>query len=259
MYPDNPGEVLALLVVVQGDNGGVFVYNAAGQLVDSMAALANVDPNTSSNLAGIENVNPANGTFVQLNNGQVIVGLNGASVLNAQVISAAAAQIATAVGAALALICNGSLMQLISPQVQVAASGGGPTTGALLEVDGTLTATAQISTTALANIVANGGLIAQLGDVIAQAGNLIANTIGKGLQIATGTNGRLIKATLAGGTVTVANTSVTANTQIFVNHVSIGPNAGVLGYVLNPGVGFTINSTNAADANSVSCLLVERL
>lgn len=136
MYPDNPGEVLALLVVVQGDNGGVFLYDAAGHLVDSMAVLADVDPNTASNLPGIENINPANGTFVQLNNGQVIVGLNGASVLNAQVISAAAAQIATAVGASLAIIVNGSLMQLISPQVWVSASGGAPATSALFEVNG---------------------------------------------------------------------------------------------------------------------------
>lgn len=90
-------------------------------------------------------------------------------------------------------------------------------------------------------------------------GDVSISALGNGIRIAAGANGRLVKATLAGGTVTVANTSVTANTQIFVNHISIGANAGVLGYTLNPGVGFTINSTNAADANSVSCLLVERL
>ena len=51
--------VVASIVLVEGDNGGVFVYNSSGQLIASMAALANVDPQTSSDLAGITSYDPA--------------------------------------------------------------------------------------------------------------------------------------------------------------------------------------------------------
>lgn len=45
--------VLANLVIVEGPNDGVYVYNSSNQLIGSIAANSNVDPITNSNLLGI--------------------------------------------------------------------------------------------------------------------------------------------------------------------------------------------------------------
>lgn len=141
------------------------------------------------------------------------------------------------------------------PQIVIVGSNAlpVPATTALLEVQG------QINTTALANIVANGGLIAQLGDVTAQAGNLIANTAGKGLQIKGGSNARAGTGQLNAGQLVVADNSVTANTLVFVFPRSHGANSGFLSCNITAGTGFTIISSNNLDANGVSWLLVELL
>lgn len=97
------------------------------------------------------------------------------------------------------------------------------------------------------------------GDSIQVDNNFAIGPAGFGLQVKGGAGARVGTAALAAGTVTIANTGVTASTLVVVNHRSIGPNAGVLGYSVNPGVGFTINSTNAADANGISYMLVEML
>lgn len=97
-------------------------------------------------------------------------------------------------------------------------------------------------------------------------GNLILSPNGSGsitlatakpLRIQTGSNQRAGTATLVAGTVTVANTTVTANTIIAQNVKTIGGAVGTLSYTINAGVGFTINSSNAADTSTISYLLLE--
>jgi hypothetical protein len=81
---------------------------------------------------------------------------------------------------------------------------------------------------------------------------------GKGFKVKEGTNARMGSVTLVAGTVTVANTSVTANTRIFLTVNSSSANQGFV-YVntRTAGTSFVIKSSNAADTCNVAYLLVE--
>lgn len=80
---------------------------------------------------------------------------------------------------------------------------------------------------------------------------------GAAIQIQHGTNQRAGNAVLVAGTVTVANTSVTANTVAIPVCKTPGGTQGFLSYSLDPGVGFTINSSSGSDTSTVSYLLIE--
>lgn len=84
-------------------------------------------------------------------------------------------------------------------------------------------------------------------------------TVGRGLQIAEGTNARQGTATLVAGQATVANTSVTANTRIYLGAVTPAGSPGAL-FVssVTVGTGFHITSSNGADTSTVSYFLVEK-
>lgn len=60
---------------------------------------------------------------------------------------------------------------------------------------------------------------------------------------------------LAGGTATVANTSVSASTVVVANCTSAN-NQGALSFTFNAGVGFTVTSSNAADASAYRFALI---
>lgn len=81
--------------------------------------------------------------------------------------------------------------------------------------------------------------------------------VGGGIAIAEGANARMGVATLAAGTVTVPNTSVTADTRIQLSRQAAGGTLGHLSVVHDPGVGFTINSSSGSDTSTVAWLLVE--
>lgn len=83
-------------------------------------------------------------------------------------------------------------------------------------------------------------------------------TAGQGLQIKEGANARMGTAVLVAGTVTVNNTTITANTRVFLTAQVLGGTAGALrlGTVI-AGTSFVINSNNAADTSTVAWLLVE--
>jgi hypothetical protein len=84
------------------------------------------------------------------------------------------------------------------------------------------------------------------------------HTAGRGLQVAEGSNAKQGVATLAGGTVTVADTSVTANSRIAPLYVTPAANAGAIFFTAIPaGTGFTIKSTNAADTSVVGYEIFE--
>jgi hypothetical protein len=91
--------------------------------------------------------------------------------------------------------------------------------------------------------------------------DVVIGLAGKGLRVKSGSNARVGTATLAAGTVTVANTSVTANTIILLGgNAPVTANAGAL-YVssVTPGTGFTVKSTNAADTSKFGYHLVESI
>jgi len=107
-----------------------------------------------------------------------------------------------------------------------------------------------------------GDVVLTSGNLSVASGNVEMITAGKGLEIATGANARMgVSAALVGGTLAVANTSATANTRIFLtyNTPDIVAHQGSLSYVINAGVGFTINSSNAADTSTVNWLLIEAI
>lgn len=105
-----------------------------------------------------------------------------------------------------------------------------------------------------------------LGTLALAAANLLAitnadwsiATLGHGLRIAEGANGRMGQATLVGGKVTVANTTVTANTRIYLSRATAGGGLGELSYTIVAGTSFTINSSSVTDTSVINWLLIEK-
>lgn len=88
--------------------------------------------------------------------------------------------------------------------------------------------------------------------------NLNFSTVGKGLIFKSGTGTRAGNATLVAGTVTVTNTSVTANTLITLTRKTSGGTIGTaITYTLSAGASFTINSDNPLDTSTFTYLLIE--
>jgi hypothetical protein len=92
---------------------------------------------------------------------------------------------------------------------------------------------------------------------IDNTGNLVLKVAGKGLQIKEGSNARMGTATLVGGTIAVANTSVTANTRVFISRSTTGGTVGHLSTTQIASTSFTVNSSDAGDTSTVNWLLIE--
>lgn len=104
------------------------------------------------------------------------------------------------------------------------------------------------------------GKVVVYGDTELYDGHITTRTIGKGLRIKGGANSKIGSGvTLVGGTKTVANTSVTANSQIHPTRTAIGGTPGTITWTVNPGVGFTIDSDNPADTSTFSYFIVEEV
>jgi hypothetical protein len=75
-------------------------------------------------------------------------------------------------------------------------------------------------------------------------------------------NGRMGSTTLVGGTKTIANTSITANTRIFISIQQLGtvltPKAIAITAKV-PGASFTIESEDPTDTSQLAYILVEPL
>jgi hypothetical protein len=78
------------------------------------------------------------------------------------------------------------------------------------------------------------------------------------LSLLDGSNKRMGQVALSGGTATVSNTSVTANTRIFLSHANT---SGTLGHLYISarvaGTSFTITSSSGTDTSTVNWLLIE--
>jgi hypothetical protein len=87
---------------------------------------------------------------------------------------------------------------------------------------------------------------------------LTLGTAGGGLAIQEGDNARMGSATLAAGTVTVPNTSVTADSRIFLTCQAPGGTPGFLRVsARSAGTSFTITSSSGTDTSTVAWLIVE--
>ena len=95
---------------------------------------------------------------------------------------------------------------------------------------------------------------------ISYNGGTLALAAGATLTFKAGSNARVGTGTLVLGTLAVANTSVTANSLIFLTCTGGGTIAriGII-YVssVTPGTGFTVTSRNFSDNNSFNYLIVE--
>lgn len=124
---------------------------------------------------------------------------------------------------------------------------------AIVKGDGSTVAVTVGHTTGLLTAKA---AFAVTGDVTVTTGNVVAATAGKGLTIKAGSNARIGTGTLASGSVAVANTSVTSNTTAILTATSVS-NQGFWRASYTNGVGFTVASSNGADASSFQYVLVE--
>jgi hypothetical protein len=89
--------------------------------------------------------------------------------------------------------------------------------------------------------------------LIAGAGPVAVTAPGFGLQVKEGTNCKMGRATLTAGSVVVANTSVTAVSEIFLTSQADGGTPGWLRVsARTPGVSFTITSSSATDTSTVA-------
>ena len=90
------------------------------------------------------------------------------------------------------------------------------------------------------------------------SGNVIAQVAGGGFRVKEGSNAKQGTATLVAGTVTVANTSVTANSRIFLTSQADGGTPGFLRVSARvAATSFTITSSNGADTSTVAYLIME--
>lgn len=80
---------------------------------------------------------------------------------------------------------------------------------------------------------------------------------GGGITITEGTNARMGTAVLVAGTVTVNNTSVTANTRVAVFRQAAGGTLGHLSATKVNGTSFTVTSSSNADTSTVAWVLFE--
>lgn len=83
-------------------------------------------------------------------------------------------------------------------------------------------------------------------------------TVGKNLIVPTGANKRAGNIALIAGTITVANTTVTADTLVMLTRKTAGGTIGTaITYTLFVGTSFTINSDNPLDTSTFSYFLIE--
>ena len=118
------------------------------------------------------------------------------------------------------------------------------TTGTLTITSGNLVLTSGNAT------LTSGNLTLTSGNAVITNGGLSLGTAGNGITIKSGANARIGQTTLVLGTKTLANTSVTANTRLFVSRSNINASTklGCLEAIPSAGVGFTINSYDPATA-----------
>jgi hypothetical protein len=142
------------------------------------------------------------------------------------------------------------------------------TTGNIAATAGNVTAGAAISATT--TITAGTGLTITTGDTTASAGNVIINGAAKGLRVHGGAVTDFIgTATLASGTVTIANTNISSSDRIMISRRSVNGSTtlGVLTYSISASTSFTITaailgtpgSTQTADTSIVDYFIVRQV
>lgn len=111
---------------------------------------------------------------------------------------------------------------------------------------------ASLSSSADTTIYRNGA------DQLATDDDFLVNLAGKGLRVKEGSNAKMGVSTLVAGTVVVSNTSVTANSRIFLTIQTPGGTPGdVRVSARTAGTSFTILSSSGTDTSVVAWLILE--
>lgn len=125
------------------------------------------------------------------------------------------------------------------------------------EVDGFTTGTTRILTPQNSDYIIAGTNIANTFSAT-QTFNAITMTAASLLSITSGANQRAGNAVLVAGTVTVSNTTVTANTIVMLTRKTSGGTIGTaITYTVSAGNSFTITSDSVLDTSTFSYLLIE--
>jgi hypothetical protein len=156
--------------------------------------------------------------------------------------------------------------------VSVIPNGSGATAGVNLETDSTMMNSVVFNIVATATDCrlnatkrAGGALLPMTfytnGSESARidtSGNLLIQKAGAGLRIKEGANAKMGTATLVAGAATVANTSITASSRIFLTSQADGGTPGWLRVSARvAGTSFTITSSDALDTSTVAYLILE--
>lgn len=99
--------------------------------------------------------------------------------------------------------------------------------------------------------IADGGNVSTTGNVsLAAAGNKINITTGSNASIG-------VSGAMTAGTITISTTAVTASSNIFLTHATLGGTQGILSVgAITAGTSFVINSSNASDTGTVNWWII---
>lgn len=107
------------------------------------------------------------------------------------------------------------------------------------------------------------GVLIDVFNNVTVPGNLLLNTVGKGIQVKEGVTPTIAKqgtAVLAGGTATVSNSGITAVSRIFLTVDTVGGTPGWLRVsAKNVGTSFVITSSSGTDTSTVAWFISEGL
>lgn len=212
-------------------SGTELFYDGAGNLIASVSAVSGTDSLGHNFVSGMAVYDPVTGNVTQLD----------AGLLNVTSSSA------------------GGLGRLLWIAASLSSIGGASRN--IAEITAVDTSTLQTIVDVIAPTGTKNGAVVIFGweptAAVVLPVSLVLAAAGSGLAIKEGTNARMGTGTLASGTATIANTSVTANTRVFITMRTHGPNSGFVSVSVNAGVGFTVSSSNASDGNTFNWLLIE--
>jgi hypothetical protein len=86
---------------------------------------------------------------------------------------------------------------------------------------------------------------------------LAVTTIGNGIQVKEGTNGKQGTGRLTAGSQTIANSSLTSTSRIFVSRTAAGGTLGHLSVAWTVGTSFTVTSSSSTDTSSYCYEIIE--
>ena len=143
---------------------------------------------------------------------------------------------------------------------------GGGTQGVVYVTSNCMTATAQGASGSV--LVGNGSSAPSFSTAPSATSATLSGTatnsldltgVAGGIRFKSGSNGRIGTFTMASGTATISNTSVTANTMIFPVPTSTNANLGTWSQgTITAGTSIVVNSTNVLDNNTGQYLLIEK-